>query len=151
LNDAIGATMANERVLLVDDEEDFVEALSARLKTRGLDVEVAKDGYEALEKARVQQFDAIILDLAMPGMDGVETLRGLRVDQPDLQVIFLTGHGTLETGVEAMKLGAMDFLEKPTDINLLMEKVREAGSKTSAARERKAQQMIEDIIKTKGW
>jgi FixJ family two-component response regulator len=91
------------------------------------------------------------MDLAMPGMDGVETLRGLRVDQPDLQVIFLTGHGTLETGVEAMKLGAMDFLEKPTDINLLIEKVREAGSKTSAARERKAQQMIEDIIKTKGW
>jgi DNA-binding NtrC family response regulator len=151
LNDAIGATMANERVLLVDDEEDFVEALSARMERRGLDVEVAKDGYEALEKARVQQFDAIIMDLAMPGMDGVETLRGLRVDQPDLQVIFLTGHGTLETGVEAMKLGAMDFLEKPTDINLLIEKVREAGSKTSAARERKAQQMIEDIIKTKGW
>jgi len=143
--------MANERVLLVDDEEDFVEALSARMERRGLDVEVAKDGYEALEKARVQQFDAIIMDLAMPGMDGVETLRGLRVDQPDLQVIFLTGHGTLETGVEAMKLGAMDFLEKPTDINLLIEKVREAGSKTSAARERKAQQMIEDIIKTKGW
>jgi DNA-binding NtrC family response regulator len=143
--------MANEHVLLVDDEVDFVEALSTRLKARGLGVEVAKDGYEALEKARVQQFDAIILDLAMPGMDGVETLRGLRKIQSEIQVIFLTGHGTLETGVEAMKLGAMDFLEKPTDINLLIEKVRKAGSITSAAREQKTQQMIEDIIKTRGW
>ncbi|MCG6868811.1 MAG: response regulator [Gammaproteobacteria bacterium] len=143
--------MANEHVLLVDDEEDFVEALSTRMEARGLVVEAAKNGYEALEKAQVQRFDAIIMDLAMPGMDGVETLRGLRVDQPELQVIFLTGHGTLETGVEAMKLGAMDFLEKPTDINLLIEKVRKAGSKTSAAREQKTQQMIEDVIKTKGW
>jgi DNA-binding NtrC family response regulator len=143
--------MANEHVLLVDDEVDFVEALSTRLKARGLGVEVAKDGYEALEKARVQQFDAIILDLAMPGMDGVETLRGLRTIQSEIQVIFLTGHGTLETGVEAMKLGAMDFLEKPTDINLLIEKVRKAGLITSAVREQKTQQMIEDIIKTKGW
>ena len=145
--------MADEHVfvLLVDDEEDFVEALSARMEARGLRVEAAKDGYEALEKARVQQFDAIIMDLAMPGMDGVETLRALRVDQPELQVIFLTGHGTLETGVEAMKLGAMDFLEKPTDVNLLVQKVREAGSKTSAAREQKTQKMIDDIIDTKGW
>jgi DNA-binding NtrC family response regulator len=143
--------MANEHVLLVDDEEDFVEALSRRLEARGLEVDVAKDGYEALKKAGVQQFDAMILDLAMPGMDGVETLRGLRMVQPELQVIFLTGHGTLETGVEAMKLGAMDFLEKPTDINLLIEKVRKAGSITTAAREQKTQQMIEDIIKTKGW
>jgi DNA-binding NtrC family response regulator len=143
--------MANEHVLLVDDEVDFVEALSMRLKARGLGVEVAKDGYEALEKARAQQFDAIILDLAMPGMDGVETLRGLRKIQSEIQVIFLTGHGTLETGVEAMKLGAMDFLEKPTDINLLIEKVRKAGLITSAAREQKTQQMMEDIIKTKGW
>jgi len=143
--------MANEHVLLVDDEEDFVEALSMRMEARGLVVEAARNGYEALEKARGQRFDAIILDLAMPGMDGVETLRGLRVDQPELQVIFLTGHGTLETGVEAMKLGAMDFLEKPTDFNLLIEKVRKAGAKTSAAREQKTQQMIDDVIKTKGW
>lgn len=143
--------MSDARVLLVDDEVDFVEALSARMEARGLTVQIASNGAEAVEKVRDFQFDAIVLDLAMPGMDGIETLRALREIQPEVQVILLTGHATLQKGVEAMKLGAMDFLEKPVDINVLMDKVREAKSTVDEMTERRTQQILEDILKTRGW
>ena len=143
--------MAGAKVLLVDDEEDFVDALSERLETRDIAVTVARSGKQALEQADGARFDAIILDLAMPGMDGIETLKALRADQPDVHVILLTGHGSLQKGVEAMKLGAMDFLEKPADINVLMEKIREARSSIEEAEEQRTKQIISDILKTKGW
>ena len=143
--------MAGERVLLVDDEIDFIRTLSERLEARDLKVELAQNGPEALKKAGESAFDAIILDLAMPGMDGIETLSLLRKDHPDMQVILLTGHATVEKGVEAIKLGAMDFLEKPVGIQELMEKVKEARVKRQAAIEEKTQQMIQDIVRTKGW
>lgn len=143
--------MADPRVLLVDDEVDFVEALSARMEARGLVVETATNGEEAIQKVHDRRFDAIILDLAMPGMDGIETLRALRELQPELQVILLTGHATLQKGVEAMKLGAMDFLEKPVDINLLMDKIKQAKSTTDELTEKKTEQIVQDILKTKGW
>lgn len=143
--------MADEKVLLVDDEMDFVEALSARLETRGLMVQIASSGQEAIDKVKEGSFDAVVLDLAMPGMDGIETLKALRDLDPDLQIILLTGHATLQKGVEAMKLGAMDFLEKPVDINTLLDKVHEAGSKTAAVEMQKTDQIIQDILKTKGW
>lgn len=143
--------MADARVLLVDDEEDFVEALSARLEARDLEVQVAPSGKDALERAAETRFDAIILDLAMPGMDGIETLKALRESQPEVQVILLTGRGSLQKGVEAMKLGAMDFLEKPADINVLMDKIRQARSKAAEVEEQRTQQIISDILRTKGW
>lgn len=143
--------MADPRVLLVDDEVDFVDALSARMEARGLVVETATNGEEAVQKVRDRRYDAIILDLAMPGMDGIETLRALRELQPDVQVILLTGHATLQKGVEAMKLGAMDFLEKPVDINLLMDKIKHAKSTTDELTEKKTEQIVQDILKTKGW
>jgi DNA-binding NtrC family response regulator len=143
--------MSGEKVLLVDDEKEFVEALSERMTSRGLDVEVAGSGYEAIQKAKQKEFDAVILDLSMPGMDGIETLTNLRDDHPDLQVILLTGYATVEKGVEAVKLGAMDFLGKPANIDLLMDKVREAKARTDAAHDQHVQEMIDDVIKTKGW
>lgn len=143
--------MADAKVLLVDDEEDFVEALSARLEARDLEVQVAASGKDALERAAETRFDAIILDLAMPGMDGIDTLKALRESQPEVQVILLTGRGSLQKGVEAMKLGAMDFLEKPADINVLMDKIRQARSKAAEAEEQRTQQIISDILRTKGW
>jgi two-component system OmpR family response regulator len=143
--------MADEKVLLVDDEMDFVQALSARLETRGLVVQTASSGQEAIDKAKKESFDAVVLDLAMPGMDGIETLKALRDHDPDLQIILLTGHATLQKGVEAMKLGAMDFLEKPVDLNTLLDKVREARSKSVAVEQKKTDQIIQDILKTKGW
>jgi DNA-binding NtrC family response regulator len=143
--------MSDPRVLLVDDEVDFVEALSARMEARGLVVEIATNGEEAVQKVRDRRFDAIILDLAMPGMDGIETLRALRELQPEVQVILLTGHATLQKGVEAMKLGAMDFLEKPVDINVLMDKIKQAKTTTDELTEKRTEQIVQDILKTKGW
>ena len=139
------------RVLIVDDEADFVEALSARLETRGLTVETAGTGVEAIEHVKVRRFHAIILDLAMPGMDGIETLRVLRDLSPDVQVILLTGHGTLQKTVEAMKLGAMDFLEKPVELDVLLGRIREAKTNTDEASEKQAQDLIGEILLAKGW
>ncbi len=143
--------MAGERILLVDDEVEFVEALAARLETRGLVAECVHDGEQALAKVREHGFDAIVLDLAMPGMDGIETLRSLKEINPDLQVILLTGHGNLQSGIEAMKLGAMDFLEKPVQIDLLLEKLREAKSHVDDAESQRIDGLIDDILVTKGW
>ncbi len=143
--------MAGVKVLLVDDEVDFVEALSARLETRGLTVDVANSGVVAVQKAGERSYDAIVLDLAMPGMDGIETLRALKERQADVNVILLTGQASVKKGIEAMKLGAMDLFEKPVDINVLLEKIHEARSNIDEAKEEKTRQIIEDILKTKGW
>ena len=143
--------MAPEKVLLVDDEIDFVNALSERMAARGLLVETAHNGEEALTTIARTSFDAVILDLAMPGMDGIETLKAMRRINPGIQVILLTGHGTVKRGIEAMKLGAMDFLEKPTDIAELIQKIKDAKAKQTAAAEKKIEQIVNDIVLTKGW
>ena len=143
--------MSGERVLLVDDEVEFVRALTARLETRGLVVDSAPNGSEALEKARDKTFDAIVLDLAMPGMDGIETLQRLREISPNLQIILLTGHGNVQTGIEAMKLGALDFLEKPVGIDVLLSKIREAKTQGDELEEKRLDDIVQDILITKGW
>ncbi len=143
--------MAGVKVLLVDDEVDFIEALSARLETRGLTVDVANSGVVAVQKAGDRNYDAIVLDLAMPGMDGIETLRALKERQADVNVILLTGQASVKKGIEAMKLGAMDLFEKPVDINVLLEKIHEARSNIDEAKEEKTRQIIDDILQTKGW
>ena len=116
-------------VLLVDDEREFLDILSARLKTRGLEVDVADSGAVALEKVRGATFDAVLLDLAMPGMDGLETLRSILAHDPTTQVIILTGHATISTGLEAINLGALDMLEKPVPMTVLLDKIEEAGKR----------------------
>ena len=143
--------MNGERVLLVDDETEFVEALSARLTLRGLLVDSAASGAEALEKAREHTFDAIVLDLAMPGMNGIETLEALKDLNANLQVILLTGQGKLDSGIRAMKLGAMDFLEKPVKLDVLLEKIHEAKTKSDKFEEERIDAIVQDILATKGW
>ncbi len=143
--------MANEKVLLVDDEADFVEILAKRLKARNLDVLTASNGEDAIKLAGQHRFDAVILDLQMPGMDGIETLRQLIRDDPDQQVLLLTGHGTIEKGVEAVKEGAVDFLQKPIDIKELMEKIGRAATEHTVLVERRSFEKIEDILEEKGW
>jgi len=117
------------RVLLVDDEEQFLDVLSQRLGTRGIDAETSTSGEEALVKIKSRKFDAIVLDVMMPGIGGIETLKQIRKEYPELQIIMLTGQGSVDKAVEAMKEGAIDFLEKPADINKLMEKIGEAKEK----------------------
>ena len=143
--------MSGTRVLLVDDEELFVTALAKRMTKRGLSVHTAADGNAAVDLAREQAFDAIVLDLAMPGMDGIETLKKLLEINPDLQIILLTGHGSVQSGVEAMKHGAMDFLEKPADFQELLQKINEAAAKKMLLVERHAEEELDDILRKKGW
>jgi len=143
--------MADDKVLLVDDEEEFSRILSERMETRGVTVVTAENGPAALKKAKEEQFDAIILDMSMPEMDGIETLKRLLEINPDLQVIMLTGHATLEKGVEAVKLGAMDFLEKPADMDKLLARINEAKAKKMVLVEKRTEQKIKGILKSKGW
>ncbi len=138
-------------VLLIDDEEQFLEILGDRLEARGLKVNTATSGEDALAMVDDKNFDAIVVDLAMPGIDGIETLKLLKEKNPDLEIIMLTGHATVEKGIVAMKLGAEDFLEKPVDLGVLLERISEAKNKRILILEKKSQEAIKKIIKTKGW
>ena len=115
------------RVLLVDDEEQFVINMAKILKVRGFDVSTAFDGYEAVDAIEHEgRFDVVLLDVKMPGMDGIATLREIKKLAPDTEVVMLTGHATVSTGTQAMRKGAYDYLMKPCDIEDLTEKLREA-------------------------
>jgi DNA-binding NtrC family response regulator len=145
-------TSAEEiKVLLVDDEPHFVKLLAERLVGRGSNVDTAGGGSEAIDKAQDEPFDAIVLDLLMPDMDGLETLNQLKELNPDLQVILLTGHGTIDQGVEAMKLGAMDFVEKPADFQELLEKIKKAKDKRMLLVEKRHEERIKELMKSKSW
>jgi len=115
------------KVLLVDDEPEFLEVLGARMRARGIDVELAGSGEQGVAKAADPTIDAIVLDLAMPGMDGLETLRRVLKLDPIHQVIILTGHASLEKGMEAVALGALDVLEKPVPLPVLLDTIEEAA------------------------
>lgn len=141
----------NAKVLLVDDEEEYVQALGTRLTTRGMKVSTATSGQQAVDMVESQMFDLIILDLAMPGMDGLETLKRIKGKQPDAEIIMLSGQGTVKTSIEAMKLGAGDFLEKPVDIQELTAKINKAQDRRLSLLESKSIQEIEKILQSKGW
>ena len=133
-----------EKVLLVDDETDFLSIMSERMKARGMDVSTAASAKEAIQLARAESFDAIILDLQMPEMDGLEALKALKAINPELQVILLTGHATIEKGVEAMKLGAMDLMEKPADLKTLAEKIKKAQAKKMILVEKQTEEKMKE-------
>jgi len=117
-------------VLLVDDEAPFVETMTKRLTKRNLRVLMSLSGQEALEKLdKNQNLDVVILDVKMPGMDGIETLGEIKKAYPLVEVIMLTGHATVESAIEGMKVGAYDYLMKPCDLEQLMLKVEQATKK----------------------
>jgi DNA-binding NtrC family response regulator len=124
------------KVLLVDDEKDFVEMFSLRLEEAGEKVTPAFSGQECLQILEKDNIDVVILDIKMPGMDGIETLRELKRRYPLLEVILLTGHGTTETAVEGMKLGAYDYLMKPADFEELTAKLQGARKRKDEQEER---------------
>jgi DNA-binding NtrC family response regulator len=124
--------MKDLSVLLVDDEAAFVETLVKRLAKRDVRVDFAYSGQEALDKldaAGPTKTDVVILDVKMPGMDGLETLARIKEEHPLIEVIMLTGHATVESAIEGMKRGAFDYLMKPCEVDILMEKLREAAEK----------------------
>jgi DNA-binding NtrC family response regulator len=139
------------KVMLVDDEPHFVKLLAERLAGRGFTVETAGGGAEAIGKAKDEPYDAIVLDLLMPDMDGLETLKQLKEINPDLQIILLTGHGTIDKSVEAMKLGAVDFVEKPADFKELLEKIKKAKDRRMLLVGKRHEERVKEIMKTKSW
>jgi two-component system OmpR family response regulator len=114
------------RVLLVDDEEDFRETLQKRLRNRKLQVDTAENGYKALELLQAKDFDVIVLDVKMPGLDGIDTLKEIKIKKPDVEVIMLTGHASVESGIQGMQLGAFDYVMKPVPLDELLDKMRQA-------------------------
>ena len=114
-------------LLIVDDEPAFTEILAQRLSKRGFAVKTAADGGTALRQLQDDQtIEVVILDVAMPGMDGIETLNAIKKDHALIEVIMLTGRGTVETAVEAIRLGAFNYLLKPCEIEDLLAQLEEA-------------------------
>ncbi len=114
------------RILLVDDEERFRTTLAKRLKGKNFEVADLGSGNEALDYIKDNQVDVVVLDIKMPGMDGIETLGEVKKLVPGIEVVLLTGHGTVETAVEGMRDGAYDYLMKPCEIDELVEKINGA-------------------------
>jgi len=128
--------MEEMKMMLVDDEERFLSTTKKLLSKKGYDVFTAGSGAEALEKMRTQNIHVVILDVKMPGMDGIETLKAIKRKFPMIEVIMLTGHGTVESAVEGLKSGATDYLTKPTDVNDLIAKAEEAFEKRQRLEEK---------------
>lgn len=139
------------KVLIVDDEKDFTELLSERLETRGFKTRIAFDGNEAISRLNEENADVVLLDVMMPGKSGVETLKEIKNSWPITEVIMLTGHGSVETAIEGMKLGAYDYLIKPTETEDLSQKITSAYQRKSDHEERIRQAEINKIIEHKGW
>ena len=123
--------MESFRVLIVDDEEDFTDTLTKRLKMRQIRVDGVYSGSEALDFLDEDPVDVVVLDVRMPGMDGVEVLREIKQRYPLIEVLMLTGHANVEVAIEGMRLGAFDYLLKPIEIDQLLYKLQDAYQKKS--------------------
>ena len=137
--------MLSMRILVVDDEDDFRETMVNRLAKRNLEARGAESGEEALKMIDAQLFDVVILDLKMKGMDGIATLREIKRTKPLIEVILLTGHGSVESGIEGMKLGAFDYILKPANFDALLDKIQQAYDKKAAHDEKIRKAIIRDL------
>jgi DNA-binding NtrC family response regulator len=128
--------IAKPKVLIVDDEQDFLETIVKRLLKRQVDATGVDSGREAVRILQEQSFDVVILDVRMPGMDGIETLMEIKKRSPLTEVIMLTGHGSIQLGVKGMQLGAFDYVIKPAEFDELLEKVNQAAERKMLHEER---------------
>ena len=119
------------RVLVIDDERSIRNTLKDILEFEKYTVELAEDGFKALELIQSKDFDVILCDIKMPGMDGIEVLQKVEELKPDIPVVMISGHGNIDTAVESIKKGAFDFIEKPLDLNRLLITLRNAMDKSS--------------------
>ncbi len=143
--------MTAVKVLIVDDEEEFARTLAERMSSRDIDVDIVGNGEDAITSVSKTVYDAVVLDLIMPGLDGIATLKEMLSINPDLQVILLTGKGTVSKSVEALKIGAFEFLEKPVKFDTLLEKINKAKSVSTTLSEDRTKELIDKIIGSKGW
>jgi DNA-binding NtrC family response regulator len=134
------------RILIVDDEKDFTESLAERLALRDYDVSTSFSGEEALEKLKTYNLDVVILDVQMPGLDGIETLREIKRIKPLTEVIMLTAHATVETAIKGMQLGALDYLMKPCDNEELVSKIERGYERKADQEERIRAAKVADIM-----
>ena len=139
--------MATIQLLLVDDEERFLHTTKILLEKRGIITFTATNGMDALKIMEGHRIDVVILDVKMPGIDGVEVLRKTKQKHPLVEVIMLTGHATVESAVEGLKMGAFDYVKKPCDIVDLIAKVNEAYDKKHAMEEKIRKAKIDKIIR----
>ena len=139
------------RVLLVDDEKDFVESLAERLELRDFNVSTALNGTDALNLIKENEYDVIVIDVKMPGKDGIETLTEIKNINQLPQVIMLTGHATVETAIQGMKMGAYDYIMKPTVTEDLIKLINKAYTIVEEQRDRIRRAEIENIVKKRGW
>lgn len=137
--------MQDIKVLVVDDEADFRETLVNRLNKRDMNADGAESGEEALERIEGRLYDVVILDLKMEGMDGITALREIKKNKPLIEVILLTGHGSVESGIEGMKLGAFDYILKPAKFDMLIEKIQQAYEKKETHEEKIRQAIVRDL------
>lgn len=127
--------MAN--ILIIDDERGIRRALREILEFENYEVDEAEDGFEGIEKAKAQFYDVIFCDIKMPKMDGMEVLTELQKEKVESPIIMISGHGNIETAVEAIKKGAFDFIEKPLDLNRILVTIRNASVKQTLVEETK--------------
>ncbi len=143
--------MTEASVLIVDDEQEFLEGIGERLRIRDFLVDTAASGMEALTRLGQAGYDVIVLDLMMPGLNGLETLKLALEKNPDLQIILLTGQASVKYAVEAMQEGALDFMEKPVNLDVLADKIREGRTKRLKLDETRRMDLINEILTTRGW
>ena len=135
------------KILIVDDEEAYVISMAKRLEIRGFEVRTATRGAEAVEAARREQFDLALLDLKMPGMDGKEVLEILKKEDRYIEVVILTGHGSVDSAVDCTKLGAFGYLPKPYELEKLLDTLRQAYQAKMEKKFKANQELMEKITK----
>ncbi|MBL0699467.1 MAG: response regulator [Desulfosarcina sp.] len=136
------------KVLLVDDEVVFTENMSSLLTKRGYQITIANNGASAIQTLAKEDFDVVVLDLKMPGMDGIATLKEIKKLGLFTETLMLTGHGAVDTALEAVKLGAYDYLTKPCTIEELTEKIEEARGKKGAEERKDLDDKIQKVIES---
>ena len=141
--------MDEMRIMLVDDEEGFLSTTRNVLERKGINVATATSGTEALEKLTQENIDVVILDVKMPGMDGVSALKNIKSRHPSIEVIMLTGHGTVESALDGLRSGASDYLTKPIDIDELVAKAEEAFARRKYLEERNRVAQRKSVEETK--
>lgn len=138
--------MSNVQLLIVDDEERFLKTTGVLMEKRGVRTKSASSGTEALRIIDESPVDVVVLDVKMPGMDGVETLKRIKRNYPLIEVIMLTGHGSVDSAVKGLRMGAYDYVMKPCDIPDLLEKIEDAYRKKQAMEDKIRQIRVDRII-----
>lgn len=139
------------KLLLVDDEKEFIDTLAARLELKEFAVSVAYSGNQALDMMKDHEFDIVILDVLMPGIDGIETLKHMKSMAPLTQIIMLTGNATVDNAILGMKNGAYDFLLKPAESSILVQKITAAFNIKAEHQKRIDKAKVDNIVASRGW